>query len=260
MTTGFSRSTSSLRARFGVTAAVPQPSLTIELYSPLVSRTSSHARGPRPLSITCVMPLCGSKSSIELLQLRLGAFLNIAVERVAVRVDADGQRPEVLHAELPQALRHELLPRDLLDLLDLRGLERRGAADDREIDHPEPLHRLDRLVGEAALAADRAHAVLRAERLGEAHHARARRGADADLLVAALADLAHVRRGVEKEGPAEVHRRLDTLVEDADLRAVADADDVALHRDLVAGTELQDLALVGDGKRDFVLRHQNSRS
>ena len=50
---------------------------------------------------------------------------------------------------------------DLLDLLDLRRLERGSAADDREVDHPELVHRLDRLVGEAALAADRAHAVLR---------------------------------------------------------------------------------------------------
>ena len=54
-------------------------------------------------------------------------------------------------------------------------------------------------------------------------------------------ELAHVRRGVEQERAAEVHRRLDALVEDPDLRAVADADDVALHGDLVAGAELEDL-------------------
>ena len=80
-----------------------------------------------------------------------------------MRVDADDERPEVLDAELPQALGHQLLPGDLLDLLDLGRLERGGAADDREVDHPEALHRLDRLVGEAALAADRADAVLLAE-------------------------------------------------------------------------------------------------
>src|SRR5437870_11024338 len=122
-----------------------------------------------------------SKSGIELLQLLLGAGLDVVVERVAVCVDADGQRAEVLDAELPEALGHQLLPGDLLDLLDLRRLERRRAADDREVDHPEPLHRLDRLVGEAALAADRTYAVLRAERLREAHHPRRRRRADADL-------------------------------------------------------------------------------
>src|SRR3954447_11713695 len=140
------------------------------------------------------MPRSRLEAGIELLELFLRGGLDVVVERVAVRVDADRERPEVLDAELPQALGHQLLPGDLLDLLDLGRLERRGPADDREVDHPEPLHRVDRLVREAALAADRAHAVLRAERLGEAHHARARRRADAELLVLALADLAHVRR------------------------------------------------------------------
>src|SRR6476619_50555 len=130
-----------------------------------------------------------SKAGIELLELRLRARLHVAVERVAVRVDPDRQRAEVLDAELPEALRHELLPCHLFDLLDLRRLERSGAADDREIDHAELVHRLDRLVGEAALAADGTHAVLTAERLGEAHHARARGRADADLLVLAFRDL-----------------------------------------------------------------------
>src|SRR5689334_23424761 len=105
-------------------------------------------------------PSRGLKPSKELLQLLLGRGLDVVIERVAVRVDADGQRPEVLDAELPEALGHELLPEDLFDLLDLRRLERRGAADDREVDHPELVHRLDRLVGESSLAADRAHAVL----------------------------------------------------------------------------------------------------
>src|SRR5438045_4980158 len=152
------------------------------------------SRRLRPLSMTCVRPAwrgfgerAGTSSQpsvwletgIELLQLLLGAFLDVVVERVAVRVDSDRERAEVLHAELPEALRHQLLPGDLLDLLDLGRLERRGPADDREVDHPVLPHRLDRLVREAALAADRAHAVLRAERLGEAHHPRARRRADA---------------------------------------------------------------------------------
>src|SRR4051812_7910085 len=226
------------------------------MWSPAVSRTSSQARGPRPLSITWVRPWCGSKSSIELLQLLLGSLLHVPVHRTAVRVDADGERAEVLDAELPEAFGHELLPRDLFDLLDLRRLERRGATDDREVDHAELVHRPDRLVREAALAADRAYAVLLSERLGEAHHARARRGADADLLVAAVLELAHAGRGVEQERAAEIHRRLDALVEDADLRPVADADDVALHGDLVAGAQLEDLGRVGDRERDFVVRHQ----
>src|SRR5919198_2035884 len=154
ITTGFSRSTSSLRSRFDVTAAVPQPSLTIEMWSPATSSTSSHARGPRPLSRTCVSPWCFSKTSKELLQLVLGTLLDVVEERVAVRVDADGERPEVFHPELPEALGHELFPVDLLDLLDLRRLERGGPADDREVDHAVLAHRLDRPVRETALAAD----------------------------------------------------------------------------------------------------------
>src|SRR3954464_10388138 len=159
--------------------------------SPPTSNMPSISRRFSPLSMTWVSPsvrgLPGRlgrsrkpslKPGIELLQFRLCGGLDVVVERVAVRVDADRQRAEVLDAELPEALGHELLPRHLLDLLDLGRPERRGAADDGEVDHPEPLHRLDRLVGEAALAADRAHAVLRAERLGEAHHACARGRAD----------------------------------------------------------------------------------
>src|SRR6266481_8730145 len=147
MTTGLPRRTSSLRRRFCVTYAVPQPSLTMSMWSPETSSTSSLPRGPRPLSSTCVRPpSClrpRSKTGIELLQLLRRGRLDVVVERVAVRVDADGERPEVLDAELPQALRHQLFPRDLLDLLDLRGLERSGAADDREVDHAELSHRLD---------------------------------------------------------------------------------------------------------------------
>src|SRR5919204_4930944 len=289
ITTGFSRSTSSFRSRFPVTAAVPQPSLMIEMWSPATSSTSSHARGPRPLSMTWVRPWCGSKASIELLQLLLGALLHVVEERVAVTVDADGERPEILDAELPQALGHELLPVDLFDLLDLCRLERGRAADDREIDHPVLAHRLDRLVRQAALAADRAHPVVTAERLGEAHHARGGRGADADLLVlevrsrrvvvldvsvgdfrrnrrrsrrflmvdtasGAEADLAHARRGVQQERAGEVERGLDSLVEDADLRAVADADDVAVDEHLVARAQLADRGF-GRGKAEALRTH-----
>src|ERR1035437_7250372 len=206
--------------------------------SPPTSNIPSMSRRLRPLSITCVRPTSRGlpgrggrsrkpslKPGIELLQLSLGLILNFLIERPAVGVDADGERAEVLDAEAPEALGHELLPHDVLDLFDLRGLECGRAADDREIDHPEPLHRLDRLVGEAALAADRAHAVLRAERLGEADPARARRRADADFLIAAVLELPDARRRVQQERAAQVHRRLDALVEDADLGAVADADD-----------------------------------
>src|SRR5436190_5680575 len=212
-----------------------------------------------PLSSTWVSPPSRlrprSKAGIQLLQLLLGRGLDVVVERVTVRVDPDGERAEVLDPELPEALGHQLLPGDLLDLLDLRRLERRCASYDREVDHPVLAHRLDRLVGEAALAADRADAVLLAERLGEPHHPGARGRPDAELLVLARADLADVRRGVEEERAAEVHRRLDALVEDSHLRAVADPDDVPLDDDLVAGAQLQDLLGIGDRKRDLVPRH-----
>src|SRR5690349_16016026 len=205
--------------------------------------------------MTCVSPWCWSKSSIELLQLLLSCGLHVVVQRVAVGVDADGERAEVLDAELPEALGHQLLPGDLFDLLDLRRLEGGGAADDREVDHPVAAHRLDRLVREAALAADRSDAVAGAERLGEADHAGGGGGADADRVVAAVLALADARRGVEQERAAEVHGRLDALVEDADLRPVADADDVALDDHFIAGAELEDHALVGDREGDLVNGH-----
>src|SRR5438876_7235981 len=180
-------------------------------YCPAVSKSPSISRRLRPLSMTCVSPsvrgLPGrggrsrnpSKLGIELLQLLLGGVLDVAVQGVAVRIDADRERAEVAHAKLPQTLGHQVLPLDLLDLLDLRRLERGRTADDREVDHPVLAHRLDRLVGQSALAADRAHAVVAAERLGEADHPCRRGGADADLLVFAFANLAHARGRVEDE-------------------------------------------------------------
>jgi hypothetical protein len=60
---------------------------------------------------------------------------------------------------------------------------------------------------------------------------------------------------VQEERAAQVHRRLDPLIEDADLRAVADADYVALHDDLVARAQLQDLLWIGDRERHFVYCH-----
>src|SRR5256714_14182152 len=162
--------------------------------SPPTSNMPSISRRFSPLSMTWVSPsvrgLPGRlgrsrkpslKPGIELLQFGLGSGLDVVVERVAVRVDADRERAEVLDAELPEALRHQLLPRDLFDLLDLRGLERGRAADDREVDHPELAHRLDRLVREAALPADRADSVLLAEWLRGPDHPGRGRGAGADL-------------------------------------------------------------------------------
>src|ERR671937_436960 len=152
---------------------------------PAVSNSPSMSRRFSPLSMTWVRPSvrgfpgrCGRfrnpslKPGIELLQILLGRGLDVVVERVAMRVDPDGERAEVLDPELPQALGHELLPGDLLDLLDLGRLERGRPADDGEVDHPVLAHRLDRLVRKAALAADGANAVALTQRLGEPQHPR----------------------------------------------------------------------------------------
>src|SRR5512132_527098 len=262
MTTRLPASTSSLRFRFGVTYAVPQPSLTTSMYSPLVSSTSSQARGPSPLSRTCVSPPSRggrSKAGNDVLQPLGGLFLDVVEERVAVRVDPHPQRPEILDAEAPEALGHELLPGDLFDLLDLRRLEGRRAADDREIHHPVAPHRLDCLIRQSSLAGDRADAVVAAEPLGEPHHPRARRRADGDLLVAARTELPNARRGVQEERAAQLHRRLVTLVEDPDVRAVPDPDDVPVHGHEVAGLELANV-LLGRRKCQPVFRHYASRS
>src|SRR5918992_5124814 len=125
-------------------------------YSPAVSKRPSISRRFSPLSMTCVRPRerglpsrvgtsrnqLPSEACIDVLQLLAGLLLHLAVEGRAVGIDADRERAEVLDAELPEALGHELLPGDLLDLLDLRRLERRCAADDREVHHPQTLHRL----------------------------------------------------------------------------------------------------------------------
>src|SRR5687767_11207027 len=138
-------------------------------YSPPVSKSPSTSRRLSPLSMMCVRPCVRgfgeragrsrnpSKLGIELLQLSLGLLLHVVVERVAVGVDRDRERPEVLHPELPQALRHELLPGDLLDLLDLSRLQRGRTPDDGKVDHAVASHRLDRLVRQATLARDRPH-------------------------------------------------------------------------------------------------------
>src|SRR5438093_1456594 len=111
---------------------------------------ASASFGPRERGLPCRVGTsrkeCPSKACIDVLQLLARALLHVAIEGVAVGVDTDGERAEVLDPELPEALGHELLPGDLLDLLDLRRLERGGAPDDREVDHPEPPHRVDRLV------------------------------------------------------------------------------------------------------------------
>jgi hypothetical protein len=101
--------------------------------------------------------------------------------------------------------------------------------------------------------------VVAAERLREAHHARARRRADGHRLVLAGTELAHTGRGVQEESAVQVERRVDALVEDPDVRAVADPDDVAVDGDEVARAQLADV-LFARRKCQPVLGHQNSLS
>src|SRR5579871_547988 len=86
-----------------------------------------------PLSITCVHPrsrgLAGRigrpRNSSTISEPFIEGFLepparldlHVLVERLAVGVHADDQRPEVADAKPPQAFGHQVLPLDLLDLL-----------------------------------------------------------------------------------------------------------------------------------------------
>src|SRR5262245_3801755 len=98
--------------------------------APPTSNIPSMSRRLRPLSITWVSPSVRGlperagrsrkpswkplEAGKDLLQSLLGRSLDVVVERAAVRIDADRERPEVPDAELPEALGHELLPGDLL--------------------------------------------------------------------------------------------------------------------------------------------------
>src|SRR6476660_7523325 len=112
-------------------------------YWPAVSNMPSTSRMFRPLSMTCVRPSlrglpgrCGRfrnpslKPGKDVLQFLLCGGLHVVVEGVAVRVDADRERAEVLDAELPQALGPEHLQGDLVEALDVLRFERRRATDD----------------------------------------------------------------------------------------------------------------------------------
>jgi len=67
-------------------------------------------------------------------------------------------------------------------------------------------------------------------------------------------------RGVQQECSAQVHRRLDALVEDPDLRAVADADDVPVDRHpLVAGAQVADRFL-GRGEGQLFRTHGRTQT
>ncbi len=59
---------------------------------------------------------------------------DVAVDAFTVRVHRDRERAEIADAKFPQTLGHQIFEIDVLDRFDLFGLNRCGAADDREID------------------------------------------------------------------------------------------------------------------------------
>src|SRR5205085_1276193 len=132
---------------------------------------------------------------------------------------------------------------DLLDLLDLHRLQRRGAADDRQVDAPVFFHLVDRVLEETGFADHRADAVLLDQAGIEPVHTRGGRGADANLFIFAIGKFFHAGRGVQADGAGQIRRRRDAFVENADLRGVPDAEDVTVDVDGIFELEVSDVGL-----------------
>ena len=138
--------------------------------------------------------------------------IHLRVQRAAMRIHRHQQRAEALDAEFPQALGMQVVHVDLLDRLDPGGLQRRRAADHREISAAEIAEGVERRLSHAAFADDELDAVALHQRPREALHAHRRGGADAQRLVAgriagARIDLAHIGRGVHDRVALEVEAR-----------------------------------------------------
>ena len=88
-----------------------------------------------------------------------------------MRIHPDQQRAEMPDAKTPQAFRMQIVEIDILDLLDPGGLQRRRAADDRQIGAAEFRERSERVGSHAALADDDAHALALHQRAREPLHA-----------------------------------------------------------------------------------------
>src|SRR5437868_5073955 len=74
-----------------------------------------------------------AKSGERCLAARARRLIHLHVNAAAMAVHGDDERTEATHAELPQRLRIEIVHVEVLDRLDPGRLERRRAADDREI-------------------------------------------------------------------------------------------------------------------------------
>jgi hypothetical protein len=75
----------------------------------------------------------------------------------------------------------------------------------------------------------------------ETIHAHAGRGPDAERFVFARADLANIRRGVQKRRSLPVHRRWNVLVEDSDKVGIPDAEDDSIKQDGIPEAQLADV-------------------
>src|SRR5260221_14702311 len=78
--------------------------------------------------------------------------VHIGIEAAAMTVHRHDQRPEAAHAELPERFGIEIVEVDVLDRLDPGRLERRRAADDREICAAHFLEGVERVQAQATLA------------------------------------------------------------------------------------------------------------
>src|SRR5947209_19222786 len=111
-------------------------------------------------------------------------FLVVREQRAAMRVHPDQQRPEMPDLESPQALGVQIIEIDVLDLLYPGSLQRRRAADNRQIGATQFLEGGERIGTHAALADNDAHALALHQRPGKPLHALRGGGADAERRVA----------------------------------------------------------------------------
>src|ERR1041385_4893670 len=170
---------------------------------------------------------------------------HLRIEAATVTVHGDDERAETVDAKLPQRFRVEVVEVDVLDGFDPGGLERRGAADDGEVHAAHFAEGIRRVFPQAALADDDPHPVFAHQRPGEALHAVARGGADAERLVArgisrARLHLAHIGRGMDYRVAGEVEPGFAAAIEHVNLGRVADAEERATERDSVVHPELAD--------------------
>src|SRR5512141_2906829 len=153
--------------------APPEPSMRMSVLivfirnkKPATEAQKSQRKKPEQVDVfilcfpLCPLCLCGKalsfnpQSSEDGSTLVARGIVDLRIQVAAVAVHRDEQRAEALDAEFPQRLGIEIVEIDVFDLLDPRRLERRGAADDREIDAAVLRERGERAFAHPALADD----------------------------------------------------------------------------------------------------------